>query len=217
MLKKTRLHIHRLGAKLKEMPGGEKSDRLKGSLSFWTGILPRILSAERSSIFITNPENDTIWLKAGTGLKDHDIEVPRQGSIVGQVVERCETVRLENLQEREGAHRETDRQTGFTTRSVLCVPIIDPELGEAVGAVQVLNKLGENAFTDEDQQLLEDVAAQIQIRASQIYLDQEIYGLSESLLKITVRLLGTVFVVTSIAAVAGLLLMMLWLAAPSLN
>ena len=38
-------------------------------LKFYVGIIPKILRAERCSIFIIEPGTDRIWLKCGTGLK----------------------------------------------------------------------------------------------------------------------------------------------------
>ncbi len=48
-----------------------------------------------------------------------------------------------------------DRQTGFFTRCILCVPIVNKH-GEVIGVTQVLNKKG-GVFTDKDEQQLEDL------------------------------------------------------------
>ena len=54
-----------------------------------------------------------------------------------------------------------DKQTGFFTRSILCVPIVNKE-NRTIGVTQVLNKKG-GIFTDEDEQRLKAFTAQVSI------------------------------------------------------
>lgn len=49
--------------------------------------MPKVLNAERCSIFIYDPESMTIWLKGGTEVKERDIEVTSEfDSVVGNVI-----------------------------------------------------------------------------------------------------------------------------------
>jgi Nif-specific regulatory protein len=52
---------------------------------------------------------------------------------------------------------DVDQKSGFDTRSLLCVPMLDPH-GQPIGALEVMNKSGR--FTDEDVATLEALAAQ---------------------------------------------------------
>ena len=54
-----------------------------------------------------------------------------------------------------------DKKTGFFTRSILCVPVVNKQ-GKTIGVTQVLNKRG-GPFTDEDEQRLRAFTAQISI------------------------------------------------------
>src|SRR5712692_6957425 len=45
-----------------------------------------------------------------------------------------------------------DRQTGFTTRSILCAPL--KQRNQIVGAIEAINTTRPEGFTDEDLQLL---------------------------------------------------------------
>ncbi|HSA22701.1 MAG TPA: GAF domain-containing protein, partial [Myxococcota bacterium] len=56
---------------------------------------------------------------------------------------------------------EVDRESGYRTRSMLCVPLRG-KLGEVLGAVQVLNKRGGH-FQVEDEALLEAMASQVSV------------------------------------------------------
>lgn len=46
-------------------------------------------------------------------------------------------------------HREVDLYTGYTTRNILCMPIVSR--GSVIGVVQMVNKLNGSAFTKTDE------------------------------------------------------------------
>src|SRR5207342_854408 len=52
-------------------------------------------------------------------------------------------------------------QTGFFTRSILCVPVVSND-GQTIGVTQVLNRRG-GPFTTEDEQRLKAFTAQVSI------------------------------------------------------
>ena len=54
-----------------------------------------------------------------------------------------------------------DKQTGYFTRSILCVPIVN-KIGKVIGCTQVLNKKG-GKFTDEDESRLKAFTQQVAI------------------------------------------------------
>ncbi len=55
-------------------------------IGFYTRVVASMGDAERCSIFIHNPENETLWVQSGTGVDKHQIEVPTEGSMVGKVI-----------------------------------------------------------------------------------------------------------------------------------
>jgi adenylate cyclase len=71
---------------------------------------------------------------------------------------------------------EFDRQTGFTTRSVLCVPLISR--GAVLGVIEVLNKI-QGDFNDDDLQLLQSIATSVSIALENSRLYQETLSLAE--------------------------------------
>lgn len=46
-------------------------------------------------------------------------------------------------------YREVDLKTGYTTRNILCMPIVSR--GTVIGVVQMVNKLNGSAFTNTDE------------------------------------------------------------------
>lgn len=207
MLKELRLQLDRLGAKRELAFDTGRAERANKRLAFYTRIVTKVLDAERCSVFINDPRQEKAWLKAGTGLAEHDIEVPKEGSIVGKVMETGEKVVLKNLDREEGAHKKADAKTGFVTRNVLCVPIQSPQHDETIGAFQVLNKRQGREFDDEDVAMLEEIAEQLRMDVAAVFLDQEIYGVGEKIYQAARRTVN--FVVGGIVAVLLLLFLLI--------
>ena len=82
---------------------------------------------------------------------------PGQG-IVGSVVQEREPLLIHDAPSHPLFSAQMDRATGFTTRSALCVPIVVK--GKAIGAIQVINKIG-GPFTNDDLETLSFLASSV--------------------------------------------------------
>jgi class 3 adenylate cyclase/putative methionine-R-sulfoxide reductase with GAF domain len=69
-----------------------------------------------------------------------------------------------------------DELTGFTTRSVLCVPMISQ--GKVIGVIEVLNKR-EGDFTDSDKDILQAIATSVSIAMDNARLYKETVSMAE--------------------------------------
>lgn len=150
-------------------------------IDFYVRIIPRVLDAERCSVFIHDPVNRKVWLKTGTGVTERGIEVAVNGSIVGNVIASGQPVIASDLQSRLGAHRNIDAETGFVTREIICVPVRSKDRGEITGAIEVLNKKSGGGFSTEDQTFLEEVGEHLQSIVDSVFLSQEAVGMSRNL------------------------------------
>jgi len=143
-------------------------------LEFMTKLLPMALQAERCSIFISNPEDDSVWIQCGTEIKEKQITVPGKDSVVGEVIATGKKIIDNALHKRIGVHDIIALKTGFTARNTLCVPVLDPETHITTGAIQLLNKCPPgDGFTEDDAKLVEKLAHHMQINISNIFLSQE--------------------------------------------
>lgn len=180
-----------------------QSERASALLAFYTRIMTKVVDSERCSVFINDPNHDRVWLKAGTGVHEAEIEVPKDGSIVGNVIASGEPIIVTDLEEKSGAHKKVDEKTGFVTRNILCVPIKSETNGEVTGAFQILNKLDNKNFTEEDKETAQEIASHLQREVDTVFLDQEIFGISEELHSAAVRSSRAVFMtVAGVAVVA---------------
>lgn len=181
MLKNMRVQFNRLKDRRKAYFGSDQPGSREGVLSFYTRVIPKVTDAERCSIFINDPDKHQIWLKVGTGVKEAEIAVPTEGSVVGDVIKSGKTMIVTDLEHKKGAHKEVDQKTGFVTRNLLCVPIVSKSRNEVTGAFQILNKKNNQQFTAEDVALAEELAEHLQMEVDRIFLDQEMFHFTERL------------------------------------
>lgn len=153
----------------------------KALLDLFVELIPCFLSVERCSIFINNPDGETVWLKSGTGVEEGDIEVDKKSSVVGQVIETGEYMVREDMDRQTGAHTAVDARTGFATRNQLCVPIKSLTSAQAAGAILALNKKNGQSFEENDRIFMEKIASHLETAIESIYLRQEMMDFSELL------------------------------------
>lgn len=154
----------------------EKDRRL---LSFYVKIIPIVLNSERCSIFIHDPETDTVWLKSGTGVTEKQIEVSKSDSFAGEVISTGASKIVENMENLRGAHGRVAEETGFITRNLLCIPIKSLDGEDVTGAIQVLNKK-DGGFIDADQEMLEELAHFLELTIENVFYNQQMTGTLES-------------------------------------
>jgi GAF domain-containing protein len=142
---------------------------LDGAILSMIGILTRILSAERMSIYIADEARQEFWLRTG----ETDVLGGSEGTcfpfgqgIVGYVLEHKCALNLPDAYRCELFSPDLDRLTGFVTKQVLCVPMLDAS-GKVIAVIQALNKHGGTAcFTTQDERLLSTCCESIaQVRA----------------------------------------------------
>ena len=173
MFKDIKQQIKHLDEKKNYLNADFDATENRALLDFYIKIMPKVLDAERCSIFIYDPDSMTIWLKGGTKVEERDIEVTGEyDSIVGNVITTGKYRIVSGLDEKSGVHKEMDERTGFKTRNILCIPIRSLDGKRVTGAVQILNKKG-GEFSDEDRTLLEEMAHFLQLTIENIFYNQE--------------------------------------------
>ena len=154
-------------------------------LSCFAELVPMALNVERCSIFISDPKSDNVWLQCGTGVQERSIKVTTEASIVGETISTGKPVIVEDLEDRMGAHFEVSVKTGFTPRNTLCVPIFGMSSKKVAGAIQVLNKknrqIGKDLYSQDDVNMLEKLAYNIQMTIENLYLRQEFSKVSKAM------------------------------------
>ena len=121
----------------------------------------RMLGAERSTLFLNDKKTHELWSQVGQGLGAMQIRLPNHLGIAGTVFTSGKSVNIPHAYADLRFNPSFDRKSGFFTRSILCVPIIN-KAGDTIGVTQVLNKKN-GSFTAEDESRLKTFTAQIAI------------------------------------------------------
>jgi putative ABC transport system ATP-binding protein len=122
---------------------------LEQGLFAFTRKLGGLLNAERSSLFLV--EEDFLVLTVAENLREMgEIRFPVGTGIAGRVAQTGEAIRIDDAYADPRFNREVDRQTGFHTRSILCLPVKDQH-GKVFAVAQLLNRKDGRPFDREDE------------------------------------------------------------------
>ena len=115
-----------------------------------------MLGADRSSIFLWDKPNRLLVGRPALGVEGNELRIPDDKGVVGDVIRTKRPARVDARFGQEQIARDVDKQLGYQTQTLLCVPLTSAK-GELIGAFEVLNKK-EGDFTDEDEATLTELA-----------------------------------------------------------
>ena len=119
-----------------------------------------MLDCERATLFINDEKTNELYTEVGEGLDEKSvIRFPNHLGIAGTVFTSGKPVNIPHAYADLRFNPGFDKQTGFFTRSILCMPVFNKE-GKAIGVSQVLNKRG-GSFHAEDEKRLAAFTSQI--------------------------------------------------------
>ena len=131
----------------------------------------RLLQCDRASLFLIDEETGGLTLHLD---KDQAvIRIPRGVGIAGHVATTGEVVNVPEPYLDPRFNKQTDKDTGYLTTSLLCVPVRDDE-GEIIAVLQAVNKQGKLPhFTSDDERLIARMSrpAGIALRNAQVFED----------------------------------------------
>ncbi|MCX7682594.1 MAG: PAS domain S-box protein [Anaerolineae bacterium] len=131
---------------------------LRETLTLITTNTNRLLNTEATSILLYDEERDDLYFAAGSGAGAHFLigqRLPVGQGIAGWVVEHNAPALVPDVSQDPRWFSEFDKRSGFTTRSLLCVPLRSK--GRIIGALETMNK--EGGFDQDDVCLLSALAA----------------------------------------------------------
>ena len=165
----------------------------------------KLLDCERATIFLWDRRRRRLIGRPALGVEGNQLDIPDDTGVVGRCVHRDAIERVDPSAP-DAVDRRVDRQLGFHTRSLLCVPLHD-QGGRVMGAFEAINKEGETGrFSAEDEETLVELArhASVALDQSQTYRslqrhrDQLIDAAAES-----VQLIGSSPGIESLRATIG--------------
>lgn len=138
---------------------------LEQLLAAFTLKIGQILQADRTTIFLVDEEREMLWSKVAQGQSDRQLDelrLPLNGGIAGHVATTGASLNIPDAYANHLFNPEIDRQTGYVTRNILCMPIFDTRQ-QVVAVAQLLNKQGEMPFDTQDEAKFRNFAASMGI------------------------------------------------------
>ncbi|MGD8718797.1 MAG: HD domain-containing phosphohydrolase [Candidatus Zixiibacteriota bacterium] len=115
------------------------------------------VGVERSSVWLHDREKREVWTVVAEG-ELREIRMAEDAGVAGWVAMTGEATVVEDVTQDPRWNKDVDRRTGYTTRNMLCVAMINPG-GERIGVFQCINKT-DGGFAPDDVKFLEAIATQ---------------------------------------------------------
>ncbi len=136
---KQEAHVKRLGTLL------EIAERLTDQretvplLEHIAKEVVNLIGCERASLFLWDRGRNELVGRPAIGMPNGELRIPDDAGIVGQVVRTRQVLQVDDVRADPSWNSKVDSESGFQTRSLLCVPLEDSE-GNCVGALEAINK-----------------------------------------------------------------------------
>jgi len=98
-----------------------------------------LLDADRGSLFLYDPARRELFSRVAGGASIEEIRFPSNAGIAGECFTRVAPINIPDAYADQRFNPDVDRQTGYKTDSILCMPITTKH-GNSVGVMQILNK-----------------------------------------------------------------------------
>ena len=136
-----------------------------------------VMDAERATLFLYDKPRNELWSKTTQKLEINEIRVALGVGIAGTVAKTRALINISDAYADPRFDPTFDKQTGYRTRSILCLPLIGN--GDSlVGVIQVLNKRDRETFDKIDESLLAGLSDHITValergRLIEAYIEKE--------------------------------------------
>lgn len=136
-----------------------------------TNMITEILATEGSNIALTDPETGDLVFHLGIGKKYSMLKsfhLAEGEGVTGYCVRTASSVIVNEPHGDPRFSPRADAESGFTTRSILCAPLIVNH--KCIGALSVVNKKRGTGFDERDRVFCEAVASQIAMAIHNVQL-----------------------------------------------
>lgn len=124
----------------------------------------QVLNADRGSVWLHDPATDELVLEVATALKP--VRVPSGVGLVGACARNRQIINVQDCYSDSRFDPGVDKATGYRTRCMLTLPLIDHK-DVLVGVMQVLNKKG-GVFDEDDEAVATALASQCAVALQRV-------------------------------------------------
>ena len=134
------------------------ADDIAAALTGCLEIIMRVMDCEAGSVWLLSKRTNRLSAVAYAGTADiSGISVAGNQGVVGSVTKTGESVIVADAVKDERFTKSVDEETGFVTRSMVCVPLKNAY--ETIGCVELINKRSGAPYTQDDLSLCEQMAS----------------------------------------------------------
>ena len=137
-----------------------------------------LMKAEVGSLLLIDEETNRLYFEVALGDKEETVKtfhLEMGEGIAGWVAKHGEPLIVHDTQSEPRFFSKVDRKSKFTTKNVICVPVKVKE--KTIGVLEAINKLGGEAFSDDDLTIFQSLADQVAVALDNARLLAEIEGL----------------------------------------
>lgn len=102
--------------------------------------ISQLVEAENWSLLLSDEETGELYFEVAVGLEKtvvNDIRIPVGVGIAGIVAQTGEPLFIKDAEKDGRVYREVDRRSGFTTKSIICLPL--KTHGKTLGVIEIVN------------------------------------------------------------------------------
>jgi putative nucleotidyltransferase with HDIG domain len=133
--------------------------RMKEMLEQVIVMTQKTLDASAASILLFRDNDQELYFEVASGPVRKDlrqVKLSTQYGIAGQVARTGKPLIVNDVSRSENFHKMIDDTTGFTTKSLVCAPLMVHR--KILGVIEVLNKLDGSEFEEQDLEAVISVA-----------------------------------------------------------
>ena len=170
-------HVRNVEALLRVSQALASEIRLDDLLQVIVEKAAEVMDADRATLFLYDESRKELWSKTTQRLEIKEIRLPLGAGIAGNVAKNRRAINIPDAYADPRFNPDFDDETGYRTRSILCLPLIGNG-GRLMGVIQVLNKKDQAVFDEADGSLLAGLSAHITValeraRLIEAYVEKE--------------------------------------------
>ena len=117
----------------------------------------RVMNAQRSSIFLINPETNELEAINALGVDKNNLKFDYRLGVAGCVFTTGIALNIDTINDKTRFNSAFDKVFNFETKSIICHPIHNRE-DKIIGVIEVINKRNQDRFTVEDEKTMKVLA-----------------------------------------------------------
>ena len=139
----TKMNEEKLRLKRRRAYGNSKRNKSPIQLRAESAILSLIyqcrnlVQADRCALFFVDRENDELWFDVEE--EEMRIRIPISSGVAGYCASNAVSLNITDAYKDSRFNNSVDKSTGYLTRSILCVPVVNSE-NRVLAVIQMINK-----------------------------------------------------------------------------